>query len=242
MFPELKRSSSRHSRREITLVSSLRRRLTCFQTSISHLDYADDRLFDLKIDGKKNGNKALANDLTAWTFHETLVVKSNYLRHHAPNSTDINSAVYRVSDPVKVSFSLSQFNPKTKTYEPFATPDEFPVQLEVNMLDPYIRTTLPPQSSEDTETVYSKVFTLPDHYGVFNFKVQHRVPGYTYVYEREQFTIRHRKHNEYPRFITAAWSYYAGWLSVSAGFIMFCAVWLYHTPNPAPGEKAKKAI
>ena len=101
------------------------------------------------------------------------------------------------------------------------------------MLDPYILTVLPFLPSEK---LYSKTFTLPDHYGVFNFKVRHNVPGYTYIYEREQFTIRHLKHNEYPRFITGAWSYYVGWLSVAAGFVMFCGIWLMHTPKPAPGQ------
>lgn len=196
----------------------------------------------MKIDGKKNGNKALADDLTRWAFHETLVIKSNYLQHHAPKSTDLNPEVYRVSDPVTVSLSLSQYNPNTDLYESFSTFDEFPVQLEVNMLDPYIRTPLLIDSSSDSETIYSKTFMLPDHYGVFNFKVRHHVPGYTYVYERKQFTIRHRQHNEYPRFISGAWSYYLGWISVSIGFLVFCAVWLYHAPTATtaqPGDTKK---
>src|SRR5579871_2829677 len=158
----------------------------------------------MKVDGKKNGNRDLADDITKWVFQETLVIKSNYLQHHAPNSSHLNPEVYRVSDPVTVSFSLSQYNPKTGTYEPFTTPDTYPVQLSVNMLDPYIRTVIPEISTDASETVYSKTFTLPDHYGVFNFKIQHRVPGYTYVNERVQFTIRHRQHNEYPRFIPSA--------------------------------------
>ena len=198
------------------------------------------RFFDMKVDGKKSGNKALADDLTAWTFHESCVVKSNYLQHHAPNSTEVDPQVYRVADPVTVSLSLSQFDPTSNTYIPFVTPDSFPVQLEVNMLDPYILTSLPVISSHDSETIYSKTFQLPDHYGVFNFKVQHRVPGFTYIYEREQFTIRHRQHDEYPRFISGAWSYYAGWLSVSAGFLVFCGIWLWHTPLAAQGGKIKK--
>lgn len=195
----------------------------------------------MKIDGKANVNKALADDLTKWAFHETLVLKSNYLQHSAPNSTELNPAVYRVSDPVRVTLSLSQYNPQTQSYLPFHTPSTHPIQLEVNMLDPYIRTLLPLTNDTTTASIYSKEFMLPDHYGVFNFKVTHRVPGYTYVYEREQFTIRHRQHNEYPRFITGAWSYYAGWMTVSAGFVVFCTVWLWHTPSPAPGNRLKKA-
>lgn len=202
--------------------------------STSHSINANDRFFDKQVDGKRNGNKALADDLTAWTFRETLVIKSSSVRHHPPNSANLNPEVYRVGDPVTVSFSLSQYNPVSESYESFVTPQEYPVQVDVNMLDPYIRTTLPLQSSDDSEAVYSKTFNLPDHYGVFNFKIQHRVPGYSYIYEREQFTIRHRQHNEYPRFISGAWSYYTGWLSVSAGFLIFCAIWLYHTPKPSP--------
>lgn len=203
-------------------------------------EWADCRFYSMKVNGKANGNKAFADDITKWAFHETLVIKSNYLQHHPPNSLDLNPDVYRVSDPVTVSFSLSQYNPETGAYESFTTPDSYPVQLGVIMLDPYIRTVLPPATTTNTETVYSKTFTLPDHYGVFNFKVQHRVPGYTYVNERVQFTIRHRQHNEYPRFISSAWAYYSGWLSVSVGFLVFCAVWLWHTPRPAAGNKAKK--
>jgi oligosaccharyltransferase complex subunit beta len=194
---------------------------------------ADCRLFDIQVDGKDNGNKALAEDLIAWTFHEKLVIKSNHLQHHAPNSTDINPSVYRVGDPVTVSISLSQYNPDTKSFEPFTTPESSPVQLEVIMLDPYIRTTLPQSSTLKSSTIYSKTFLLPDHYGVFNFKVQHRVPGYTFISEREQFTIRHRQHNEYSRFISSAWSYYLGWISVSFGFVVFCGIWLWHTPTAA---------
>jgi oligosaccharyltransferase complex subunit beta len=207
--------------------------------SISLQGLTDLRFYSMKIDGKANGNKALADDITKWVFHETLVIKSNYLQHHAPNSSDLNPDVYRVSDPVTVTYSLSKYDSETDTYSAFTTPDSYPVQLEVNMLDPYIRTILPLITTTDSESIYSKTFDLPDHYGVFNFKIQHRVPGYTYVNDRVQFTIRHRQHNEYPRFISSAWPYYAGWLSVSCGFLVFCAVWLWHTPRPLP-DKSKK--
>lgn len=195
----------------------------------------------MQVDGGKNVNKELGDDLTAWAFHESLVIKSNYLQHRALNSkNESNPQIYRIGDPVTVSLSLSAFDAETASYIPFSNPTTYPVQLEVNMLDPYIRTSLPEISHSDSESIYSKTFDLPDHYGVFNFKIQHRLPGYTYIYEREQFTIRHLQHNEYARFISGAWSYYAGWLSVSFGFLVFCTVWLYHTPKTAV-DSAKKS-
>lgn len=34
------------------------------------------------------------------------------------------------------------------------------------------------------------------------------------------------RHDEYPRFLSAAWPYYVGALSTSAGFALFAALWL----------------
>lgn len=34
------------------------------------------------------------------------------------------------------------------------------------------------------------------------------------------------RHDGYPRFLSAAWPYYAGAISTSAGFILFSALWL----------------
>lgn len=34
------------------------------------------------------------------------------------------------------------------------------------------------------------------------------------------------RHDEYPRFLTAAWPYYVGALSTSIGFVLFSALWL----------------
>jgi oligosaccharyltransferase complex subunit beta len=144
----------------------------------------------MQVDGGKNVNKELGDDLTGWAFHESLVIKSNYLQHCAPNSNESNPQVYRIGDPVTVSPSLSAFDAETAAYIPFSNPTTYPVQLEVNMLDHYIRTALPENSYSNSESIYSKTFDLLDHYSMFNFKIQHRVPGCTYIYEREQFTVR----------------------------------------------------
>jgi oligosaccharyltransferase complex subunit beta len=34
------------------------------------------------------------------------------------------------------------------------------------------------------------------------------------------------RHDGYPRFLSAAWPYYAGAISTSAGFLLFAALWL----------------
>ncbi|CAG8776105.1 12408_t:CDS:1, partial [Funneliformis caledonium] len=86
------------------------------------------------------------------------------------------------------------------------------IQLEIIMLDPYIRknlTALPILEGHHARK-YESLIQLPDVYGVFTFKVNYKRPGYTYIVDTSTVAIRPFKHNEYPRFISAAYPYYTG--------------------------------
>lgn len=95
------------------------------------------------------------------------------------------------------------------------------------MLDPYIRTTLkqvPVQSGSFGR--FEANIRLPDRYGVFTFKVNYKRSGLTYILAEDQVSIRPLRHNEYPRFLTAAYPYYASTGSMIVGFLVFSTVWL----------------
>ena len=50
------------------------------------------------------------------------------------------------------------------------------------------------------------------------------------------------RHDEYPRFLSAAWPYYAGAISTSAAFVIFVALWLggdEREPKKGKGAKAE---
>lgn len=106
------------------------------------------------------------------------------------------------------------------------------------MLDPYIRTTLK-QADVVPEHHYGR-FTahlrLPDVYGVFTLKVNYKRPGLTYLLAEDVVAIRPFRHNEYPRFLSAAYPYYAAVGSMIVGFLVFSAVWL----STWGGEMMKK--
>lgn len=100
------------------------------------------------------------------------------------------------------------------------------VQLEVIMLDPYIRTTLKQVPSTKSFGRFEAKIRLPDVYGVFTLKVNYKRFGLSYVLAEDQVSIRPFKHNEYPRYLTAAFPYYASTGSMIVGFIVFSIVWL----------------
>jgi oligosaccharyltransferase complex subunit beta len=94
------------------------------------------------------------------------------------------------------------------------------------MLDPYIRTTLKQAPSSSSFGRFQANVRLPDVYGVFTLKVNYKRAGLSYILAEDQVSIRPFRHNEYPRFLTAAYPYYASTYSMIVGFLVFSAVWL----------------
>jgi oligosaccharyltransferase complex subunit beta len=92
------------------------------------------------------------------------------------------------------------------------------------MLDPHIRTALSPVKGK--LGLYSAAFRVPDRHGVFKFVLDHRRRGWTTLKETMMVPVIPPRHDGYPRFLSAAWPYYAGAISTSVGFLIFSALWL----------------
>lgn len=105
-------------------------------------------------------------------------------------------------------------------WEPFTPVD---VQFEAVMLDPYIRKTM----SVEGDLLVAK-FKLPDHYGVYTFKVDYKRHGLTTVSNSETIQVRPYRHDQYPRFLVVARPYYANLFSLMAAFFAFTVVFLFH--------------
>jgi len=116
------------------------------------------------------------------------------------------------------------------------------VQLEIIMLDPYIRVNLTalPIAKEHHARKYETHVQLPDVYGVFTLKVNYKRPGYTYIVDATTVAIRPFRHNEYPRFISAAYPYYTGAASMGIGFLLFCFVWIFNRDTGKSTVEKKK--
>ena len=68
---------------------------------------------------------------------------------------------------------VSKFNPTKDAWEPYSGIQD--MQLEFTMLDPHIRTALPPVPGSPGE--YSVTFRVPDRHGVFKFVVDYKRNG-----------------------------------------------------------------
>ena len=79
--------------------------------------------------------------------------------------------------------SVSTFNPTSAAWVPFhldtTAHPSWTFQLDFVMLDPYVRTALHEDKSQESgeESVYTVNFQAPDRHGVFRFMVDWYRPG-----------------------------------------------------------------
>ncbi|KAF9344036.1 hypothetical protein BGX34_006056, partial [Mortierella sp. NVP85] len=183
-----------------------------------------------------SGNRKFIEELTKWTFQEKSVLEVTAVDHHKPGDTT-SPEHYRIKDNMTYSISISEYH--DDDWFAFSADD---VQLELIMLDPYIRRTL--DQVEVQEGIITGTFNttlqLPDHYGVFKFTVNYKRPGYSYIESVTTVGIHPFRHDQYPRFISQAQPYYTSAASMGVGLLIFSFVYLWGGLETSP-KTTKKA-
>ncbi|KAL4105537.1 hypothetical protein PRIC1_003599 [Phytophthora ramorum] len=202
-----------------------------------------DLFSDKYMQNKDFANAEFADAVTKWGFQEAGVLRMTNVKHHREDGShpakmlsDANrgdqpitlypdaevardSLVYRVKDNLTYSLDLHEL--KDGKWLPYKADD---VQLEFVMLDPHVRTTL----THDNKGHFSVTFQSPDVYGIFLFRVLYRRLGLSTIYTTTQVSLRPFKHDEYERFIPAAFPYYASAFSMMAGVFVFSVFFLFY--------------
>ncbi|KAJ1653354.1 oligosaccharyl transferase glycoprotein complex, beta subunit [Dispira simplex] len=198
-----------------------------------------DTFFQATVEGQSVGNEQFLTDLTQWAFQEKSVVRVDSIafskaQDEQPSSTS-NPHVFRVKDTIKYRIELSQY--QVDQWVPFRADD---VQLEVVMLDPYIRKTLTINDTSLSSAVYTADVQLPDQHGVYSLKIDYKRPGWSYVDQVNVVSVVPFKHDEFDRYLSAAFPYYASAGSLLVSFLVFSIVWLYNKEPSATANKQKK--
>jgi oligosaccharyltransferase complex subunit beta len=154
------------------------------------IDMFSDKFATSKLaGGEASGNKVAVQDISKWTFQESLVLRIDAVEHHRVGETEPRET-YTINDKVVsyrrfskfnpaytllqvYSIAISRYIPSTSTWEPYSGLTD--LQLEVIMLDPHIRTSLSPVVAQPGK--YEATLRAPDRHGVFKFVVDHRRKG-----------------------------------------------------------------
>jgi len=221
------------------LISSVQARNNARITFSGSIDFFSNKYF-----GANEGNKIFCEDLSKWTFAESGVLRYRDIQHsksdgvppdvilHEKERPDLpislfpdpeiarNSLVYRIKDEIVFKMVIEQYS--GGKWVPFCAKD---MQVEFVMLDPYIRKTM--ECADPSTGLHVAKFTSPDNYGIFKFRVMYRRPGYSTLHSETQVSIRPFKHNEYERFLSSAYPYYAAAVSSLIAFFLFVVIFLF---------------
>ena len=117
---------------------------------------------------------------------------------------------------------IYEFDSKNNLWKPFLSDD---LQVELVMLNPYIRTQL--KLISNNKPTYTLSFIAPDKHGVFKFVIDYKRLGYSYIDVTTKLPLRPFRHNEFPRYLTSAYPYYISVIVMFAAFLVFSVVFLF---------------
>lgn len=184
-----------------------------------------------------SGNVQFIKDIAKWTFKETNVLRIDQTVHkHLSSNVTEPPSQYTVKDLIKYSADISRWDPENGEWVPYDGIND--LQLEFTMLDPFVRTSLPPDPTHPGR--YTKIFRAPDRHGVFKFVLDYKRRGWSFLNSAMTVPVVPPRHDGYPRFLSAAWPYYTGAISTSVAFVLFCVLWLAGG-GAEKIEKGKKA-
>ena len=102
--------------------------------------------------------------------------------------------------------------------------------MEFIKLDPHYRVYLNHSSANPGQ--YSAKFKAPDTLGVFKFRVAYHRYGFTNIEEETVVSVIQFRHDEYPRFLRAAYPYYFNIYVIMAASLLFVIFFLYSDVTP----------
>lgn len=172
-------------------------------------------------------NREFSHELIMWCFKGKGQLRATQLTHYKLAEDDRNDprrtknpSRYRVEDEIMFSVLVEEYDSMQQKWVPFQAED---MQLELKMIDPWYRLNL----EHDGNGLFFKQFKVPDVYGVYQFIVNYHRHGYTSIELHQHVSITPYRHNQFERFIPAAYPYYASVFSVMSAFFVFGLLFLY---------------
>ena len=164
----------------------------------------------------------MAVALARWCFKLSGVLRVKGVNHHLEGEVEPPAIAYTVEDKAVYSIDIEEYvNGKWVAY------NGKDVQMEFVRIDPFVRLTLENQNGH-----FEGKFKIPDTYGVYQFKVDYVRTGLTRLVSTTQYSVRPWRHDQYERFISSAYPYYASAFSMMLGVVMFSVVFLHHQEKP----------
>lgn len=176
-----------------------------------------DMCTDDFISDKKSSNFDFCLNILKWNFQQKSVLRLDNFDHSLVDTSLIESGrqkrqEYKLKDEIQVSFDILE--KVDGEWVPFKNSD---VKLQFIMLNPYVTKKM----KFDDQGKYTTKFHVPDHNGVYKFKIDFNKHGYSRVFLEKIAPVRVFNHDEFPKYVPSSYPYYGVVLAVIAAFVLF---------------------
>jgi len=220
--------------KQTVLVAGLQARNNARVVFSGSLEFFSDEFFTAMVEqvggaaAVPSGNQELSLALTSWCFKQSGVLKVESVSHSREGESEAPS-FYTIKEWCRYTIVVKEL--VGGKWVGFNGQD---MQMEFVRIDPFVRVTM--ENAGGAGTMVAK-FQVPDTYGVYQFKVNYQRLGFTRVSTADQISVIPLRHDQYERFISSAYPYYASAFSMMAGLCIFSVVFLHHKEE----EVKKKA-
>ena len=185
------------------------------QAMLDNMDPADGSL-------ESSPNYKFCTELAEWNLQERGVLRVDNVRHNKVGDDWDGSNPENYKRQVDIEYFIDIYQKQGSEWVPFVADD---LQFQFTMLDPYYQEALIPVVKGGATYTYK--LKTPWRLGIFKFIVDFKRYGFTYIDNKMEVSVIQLRHDEFPRFETTGYPYYANVFVLMAASLLFVSHFAY---------------
>lgn len=227
MYPEVNFSQ----KSEIAVVASLQARNNARVIVTGSMNVFSDDAFSAVLEHPlintgSSDNKRFAEGVVGWLTQQRGVIQlKNFSWHKVGGIADVDTDNQLViNDTIEVKFEMEE--KRDGKVVPYITDD---AQVIFKLNDPVIIR----YATNHNNGSYNAIIQTPDKFGVYTLLFSYHRHFLTFIDVAETVPLRTFRLTQSPRVSVGAYPFYAAWMTMLVGFVVFSVVYLNHVPQEA---------
>lgn len=177
-------------------------------------------------------NYILCTEMAEWNLGERGVIRVDNVRHNKVGDNWDGHNPENYKRQVDIEYFIDVYEKKGGKWVPFVADD---VQFQFTMLDPYYQVAL--EQEDKNLPTYTYKLRTPWRLGIFRFQVDYKRYGLTYIDNRMEVSVIQLRHDEFPRYETTGYPYYANVFVLMGSTFIFVIYFVFSDFSKVRGVK-----
>jgi len=182
---------------------------------------------------QSSSNYVLCTEMVEWNLQERGVVRATNVRHNKVGDDRNGANPENYKREVDIEYFIDIHEKKNGEWIPWVADD---VQFQFTMLDPYYQVAL--EQKDKSSPTFTYQLKTPWRLGIFKFVVDYKRYGLTYIDNKMEVSVIQLRHDEFPRYDTTGYPYYANVFVLMTASFLFVTHFAFSDFSQIKGVKA----